>query len=1204
MASNRVTILGIEVRPKGINEADTALNKLANTGKEAERSLSTFQKTVGAFGTILGGAALKAAWNTFRDNTIQAEQDLGQLQAVLKSTQGAAGQSIESLSKMQRELADATTFTTSEISRAQTRLLSYSGIVGDTFPRALQAVADTSVRMGMSIEQAAESIGRAIDIPSLGLTALTRQGFRFTEQEKELVKQLEKVGKVSEAQGIILKAVESSYEGAARAARNTFGGALKALSNTINDLMTGKDGSLDGARESIEDLIKTLKDPQIQESITNFTSALTTLFTVAIKVGDAFVRTGQGLGLFFGELFNGSDDALIQLDGQIAKHRKLLKDAEDSLAKGTNWFGLKLSEKDEQYFRSQIATSTAFLEDAVKTRNELKKDFYKLPEVDLKDLFPPAVPKPTITSYGDLGKNLEKLQKEYVKISKSWKDALVVLQAEANGVKELTSFEQSRLTLVRQLDSGEIKLTASMKQSVLALADQVIALDKANTERKKLKESIESYLQPLKDEVRSLQQETANFNKSDVALAKNTRARLQSVLAMAQQATGNDAQIRMLEEEIRLYEELEGLYKLRDQQKAWKDSVDQMAADAKAAANTLSQSITDAIFRGFEDGKSFIDNFKSTLKNAFQTLVLRPTVEAIINPIANSIYGVGTTGQQSTGWLGDLLGIGKDAAGTWSGGFSLSNLPFGTAIGNFAGSGIAGLGTLLGEGAAGTFLKSVGAGIASGGSTGWLAGTAAAQIQGGATAAGAGTYFAAALPYVGLALSAVSLLSSVFGGGGTPHTGAVVGSSGGGTRTDYYNLDEVKDDYASWMIFGESDFFKRRNQGVADSLAPIADAFGTTLNQSFQALGGTGTLSALLGFSADNDSKSRGRIGIADEEGNALFYLAEKFAKDPETGLTQLTDQLGRAMRDALLNALPDLAEWQRTILEGIDDSLDADSVANIVQQISQIDQVAEHLGITVEQITGFVDQFDLTTVSEGFANAFNTLYQLDANAVWKEAINSIQKSFQDLGLELPRTENEFRYLLETLDLNTEAGRELALELVELAPAFLEVARTIETVRQSIATTVAEGIRDIELSLLDNEGQYNYLDNEIAGLISEIMQAQNPADVQELFQQAYERIIQSYNLLDETGRQTLGQEFIDRLRQLEDLTNTQLDFLLDNSENQQEANEEFSDASEVMYDSVINFNDSVNRFEEIIARIPELLNVSDPFSQARALKYQ
>ena len=43
--------------------------------------------------------------------------------------------------------------------------------------------------------------------------------------------------------------------------------------------------------------------------------------------------------------------------------------------------------------------------------------------------------------------------------------------------------------------------------------------------------------------------------------------------------------------------------------------------------------------RGFESGKDFARNFRDTLANMFRTLVLRPVVQAIVNPVAMAITG-------------------------------------------------------------------------------------------------------------------------------------------------------------------------------------------------------------------------------------------------------------------------------------------------------------------------------------------------------------------------------------------------------------------------------------------------------------------------------------------------------------------------------------------------------------------------------------
>ena len=215
----------------------------------ANSSLGALVRGLGSLGAIagIGGTlSLGAIFGKFISETKNAQMEQAQLAAVLKSTGMAAGFTRAELNAMASDMAAMSTFTAGEINQAQTRLLSYSNIAHEMFPRAMQAVIDTSIRMGMSVTQAAETVGRALDIPSEGLASLSRQGFRFTDEQKKMAKALEDTGRIAEAQGIVIEALESSYGGAAAAARNTLEGALQALQNQISDLMTGDDDSVRG----------------------------------------------------------------------------------------------------------------------------------------------------------------------------------------------------------------------------------------------------------------------------------------------------------------------------------------------------------------------------------------------------------------------------------------------------------------------------------------------------------------------------------------------------------------------------------------------------------------------------------------------------------------------------------------------------------------------------------------------------------------------------------------------------------------------------------------------------------------------------------------------------------------------------------------------------------------------------------------------
>lgn len=258
--------------------------------------------TAGIAGITVGSVYLKII-----NETKQAEHEQAQLAAVLRSTGNSAGYTKTQLNEMANAMSALSVVSSGEINQAQTTLLAFTGIVGDEFPRALQSAIDMAQRTGMSVVSAAETVGRALDVPSKGLTALSRQGFRFTEEQKKLAEKLEAAGKTAEAQGIILQALEESYGGAAKAARDTFGGALSALQNQISSLLTGSDGSLDEAKKSVNDLTDSLGGEDARKAfdavtswVIDLTSALAEMivqFGLGIKYSDGFLDALRKYGL-------------------------------------------------------------------------------------------------------------------------------------------------------------------------------------------------------------------------------------------------------------------------------------------------------------------------------------------------------------------------------------------------------------------------------------------------------------------------------------------------------------------------------------------------------------------------------------------------------------------------------------------------------------------------------------------------------------------------------------------------------------------------------------------------------------------------------------------------------------------------------------------------------------------------------------------
>lgn len=164
------------------------------------------------------------------------QQALAQLEATLAST----GRQAEFTTQQLLDMADAmeanSMLTAEQVQSAQARLLSYTDVAANEFPRALQIAIDQQQRLGISAEASAEIVGRALQSPSKAMAALSRQGFTLEAGQQRLLKQLEATGRMAEAQSIIMDMLTEAYGGAAAAARlNTAAGLWKGITDQIGD---------------------------------------------------------------------------------------------------------------------------------------------------------------------------------------------------------------------------------------------------------------------------------------------------------------------------------------------------------------------------------------------------------------------------------------------------------------------------------------------------------------------------------------------------------------------------------------------------------------------------------------------------------------------------------------------------------------------------------------------------------------------------------------------------------------------------------------------------------------------------------------------------------------------------------------------------------------------------------------------------------
>jgi hypothetical protein len=80
---------------------------------------------------------------------------------------------------------------------------------------------------------AAIQLGKALNDPTQGVSALSRVGVSFTDVQKDMIKKLQESGDMMGAQRIILGELEKQFGGTAEAVGKTLPGALDRLDNAI-----------------------------------------------------------------------------------------------------------------------------------------------------------------------------------------------------------------------------------------------------------------------------------------------------------------------------------------------------------------------------------------------------------------------------------------------------------------------------------------------------------------------------------------------------------------------------------------------------------------------------------------------------------------------------------------------------------------------------------------------------------------------------------------------------------------------------------------------------------------------------------------------------------------------------------------------------------------------------------------------------------
>jgi hypothetical protein len=286
-----VDIIG---RAKVIVESSIDKSSLDTTGSKIGAGIKTGAVVgVAALGT-LAVAGVKA-FQAFEE----AEAQSRKLNQVLDNMgESAAAPAVEELAEKLRKL---TGVDDEVIKQGQTLLATFSNVaqsagdVGGVFERATIAAVDLSATGFGSVESASVMLGKALQDPEKGITALGRAGVTFTEEQKALIAGFVEANDVASAQAIILGEVEKQVGGTAEATVTEsakISSAMGELKETfglfVDDLISGS-----GETKTFSEQLEALNEQLIELQETDAWKAI----SGAIRgIGHAIEFVGDALG--------------------------------------------------------------------------------------------------------------------------------------------------------------------------------------------------------------------------------------------------------------------------------------------------------------------------------------------------------------------------------------------------------------------------------------------------------------------------------------------------------------------------------------------------------------------------------------------------------------------------------------------------------------------------------------------------------------------------------------------------------------------------------------------------------------------------------------------------------------------------------------------------------------------------------------------
>lgn len=229
------------------DKASQTLDKVGTSAEKTGGKLSALSGVAKGAGLLAGGVAaagiagLGAALIQGGKDAVSFQTLALKTEAVIKSTGNVANISVDGIQKLAGNLESLSGVDEELIINSQNVLATFTKIRNEAgkgnkiFDRATESALNMSVALGQDLQSATTMVGKALNDPIKGITAMSRAGVQFTKEQENQIKWLVKNGRQMDAQKIILGELETQFGGTAEAAGKGLAGDMARLQDVLGD---------------------------------------------------------------------------------------------------------------------------------------------------------------------------------------------------------------------------------------------------------------------------------------------------------------------------------------------------------------------------------------------------------------------------------------------------------------------------------------------------------------------------------------------------------------------------------------------------------------------------------------------------------------------------------------------------------------------------------------------------------------------------------------------------------------------------------------------------------------------------------------------------------------------------------------------------------------------------------------------------------